>query len=83
MVASHASIASMTGNAGNANNDKLTVRVSRELTERVRNAAYWNPRLTVTAITELGLKLALEKIERDGGPYPPRETKLRGGPPIK
>jgi post-segregation antitoxin (ccd killing protein) len=62
---------------------QLNVRVSRELTERVRNAAYWNPRLTVSGITERGLQLALAEIERDGGPYPQRESKLRGGSSVK
>jgi hypothetical protein len=52
--------------------------------ERVKNAAYWNPRLTITGIAEMGIYEAIERIEKEnGGPYPPREEELRGGRPMK
>ena len=55
-----------------------------DLIERVKNAAYWNPRLTIAAIAEAGIRQALAEVEREhGGPYPPREQDLRGGRPIK
>lgn len=63
---------------------KLTVHLRPDLIERVKNAAYWNPRLTIAAIAEAGILRALEDIERQhGGPYPRREEELRGGRPIK
>jgi hypothetical protein len=63
---------------------KLTVHLPAELAERVKNAAYWNPRLTIGGIAEQGIKSAIEKHEREhGGKYPPREGALTGGRPIK
>jgi hypothetical protein len=58
--------------------------LSPDLIERVKNAAFWNPRLTITAIAEAGIRQAIEKEEKShGGPYPTREQELRGGRPIK
>jgi hypothetical protein len=63
---------------------KLTVHLATELADRVKNAAYWNPRLTIASIAEQGIKYAIEKHERDnGGKYPAREGELVGGRPIK
>jgi hypothetical protein len=63
---------------------KLTVHLRPDLAERVKNAAYWNPRLTIASIAEMGIFHALELIEKEhGGPYPPREEELRGGRPMK
>jgi hypothetical protein len=63
---------------------KLTVHLESELADRVRNAAYWNPKLTIARIAEHGIKSAIEKYEREhGGKYPPREGELVGGRPIK
>jgi hypothetical protein len=63
---------------------KLTVHLRTDLAERVKNAAYWNPRLTIASIAEMGIFHALELIETErGGPYPPREEELRGGRPMK
>lgn len=63
--------------------EKLTVHLTHDLIERVKNAAYWNPRLTIASIAELGVKYAIEQVEREnGGAYPPRESELKGGRPI-
>lgn len=63
---------------------KLTVNLDAALAERVKNAAYWNPRLTIAAIAEEGIRHAIEKFEREhGGKYPPREGNLIGGQQIK
>lgn len=63
---------------------KLTVHLPFELADRVKNAAYWNPRLTIAGIAEQGIKNAIEKFEREhGGKYPPRDGELIGGRPIK
>lgn len=64
--------------------EKITVHLSHELIERVRNAAYWNPRLTIAGISELGIAKIIAEIEREnGGPYPPRDAELKGGRPQK
>jgi post-segregation antitoxin (ccd killing protein) len=63
---------------------KLTVHLDSELAERVKNAAWWNPKLTIAGIAEQGIRHAIEKHEREhGGPYPPRDGELLGGRPIK
>ena len=63
---------------------KLTVHLESSLAERVKNAAYWNPRLTIAGIAEQEIRLAIERFEREhGGMYPPREGELIGGRPIK
>jgi hypothetical protein len=63
---------------------KLTVHLAAELADRVRNAAYWNPKLTIAGIAEQGIKYAIERHEREhGGKYPPRDGELVGGRPIK
>ena len=63
--------------------EKLTVHLTHDLIERVKNAAYWNPRLTIAAIAEQGIIQVIEQIEQEnGGPYPPREAELKGGRPI-
>lgn len=36
--------------------EKLTVHLTHDLIERVKNAAYWNPRLTIASIAELGVR---------------------------
>jgi hypothetical protein len=66
-----------------ARKEKLTVLLTHDIIERVKNAAYWNPRLTIAAIAERGIAHVIEEIEREhGGPYPPREEELKGGRPI-
>lgn len=63
---------------------KLTVHLDGAVVNRVKNAAYWNPRLTIASIAERGIRLALKEVEREnGGPYPQREGALVGGRPIK
>lgn len=63
---------------------KLTVHLDADVVNRVKNAAYWNPRLTVARIAEEGVRTAIEAVERaNGGPYPQREAELTGGRPLK
>jgi hypothetical protein len=63
---------------------KLTVHLEADIVNRVKNAAYWNPRLTIAKIAERGIRLALKEVEKEhGGAYPQREGELVGGRPIK
>ena len=60
---------------------KVTVLVSNELLERLRNAAWWQ-RKTLATLAEDGLRLVVERLERQhGGPFEPREEKLKTGRP--
>jgi len=75
---------SVAANEPKTGKQKLTVHLASELADRVKNAAYWNPRLTIASIAEQGIKSVIEKFEREhGGKYPPREGELVGGRPIK
>ena len=63
--------------------EKMTVHLTHDLINRVKNAAYWDPEHTITSIAEIGMKYAIEKVEREhGGPYPQRKHELKGGRPI-
>ena len=63
---------------------KLTVHLDEDLVNRVKNAAYWNPRLNIARIAERGIQQAVEEVEREnGGPYRQRESELVGGRPIR
>ena len=49
----------------------------------MKNAAYWDPELTIASIAEMGVKYAIEQVEKKhGGPYPARKSELKGGRPI-
>lgn len=63
---------------------KLTVHLDEDLANRVKNAAYWNPKLTIARIAEHGIRNAIEEVEREnGGRYKQRESELIGGRPMK
>ena len=63
---------------------KLTVHLDADVVNRLKNAAYWNPRLTITRIAEQGVRQALKEVEKEnGGVYPQRDAELVGGRPIK
>ena len=60
---------------------KVTVLVSNDLLERLRNAAWWQ-RETLVTLAEEGLRLVVERLERQhGGPFEPREKDLKTGRP--
>jgi hypothetical protein len=63
--------------------EKLTVHLTHDLIERIKNAAYWEPELTIASIAERGIKHAMAEVEREhGGPYQKRKSELKGGRPI-
>ena len=62
--------------------ERLTVHVARTLVERLRNAAYWTPGLTLSALAEQALEDEIARLERErGGPFPCRRARLRAGRP--
>ena len=63
--------------------EKLTIPLSVGLVDRLRNAAYWDPELTIAGIAERALTREIDRIEEDrGSPFPPRKSQLKGGRPI-
>ena len=64
--------------------ERLTVHVPVELINRLKNAVYWTPGLTLAGLAEEAFDRALEGLEKDqGGPFPQRDQELRGGRPLK
>lgn len=62
---------------------RVTVLISPEVVERARNAAYWEPGVTVAGLIEVGLSRELDRLERERGEsYPKRRAKLKAGRPI-
>jgi len=64
--------------------ERLTVHLSVELIERVKNAVYWTPGLTLAGLAEKHLSAAVDKLEKKNGkPFPQRSSNLKGGRPLK
>ena len=66
--------------------ERLTVHVPVDLIDRVKNAVYWTPGVTLAGLSEEGLTKAVQRLEKkhnDGEPFPKRKEELRGGRPLK
>jgi hypothetical protein len=64
--------------------ERLTVHVPQDLVDRVKNAVYWTPGLTLARLSETALLAEVERLEKERGEaYPPRTEELRGGRPMK
>jgi hypothetical protein len=64
--------------------ERLTVHLPVDLIDRIKNAVYWTPGLTLAGLAEEALAAAVEKLERARGePFPPRRSELKGGRPLK
>lgn len=63
---------------------RITLHISAEIVDRVKNAVYWEPGLTVAGFAEEALEKALADMEAERGkPFPQRrQHRLRGGRPI-
>jgi hypothetical protein len=63
---------------------RLTTYITHTTLERVKNAVFWTPGLTVAEFTEQALIKAIYTIEGERGEsFPPRSSDLKGGRPIK
>lgn len=64
--------------------EKLSLEIEPDLANRIKNAVYWNPRLTVTKVAEEALRKAIVKIEQEHGkPYPQRDSDLKPGSRVR
>lgn len=69
--------------AKKAGTEKITTPFPAELIERARTAVYWEPDLTLAGLIVGAVAEVLDRMEQGrGGPYPPRNRKLRSGRPI-
>lgn len=62
---------------------RITVQISEEVIDRVKNAVYWTPGLTLAALAEDALVKTVDKLERGRDPFPQRKEELKTGRPIK
>lgn len=64
--------------------ERLTVHVPLEVIDRVKNAVYWTPGLTLAELAEVALRDYVGRLEKERGEaYPPRRAELKGGRPLK
>lgn len=65
--------------------ERITLHIPSELVDKVKNAVYWEPGLTLAGFAEIALYKLLDQLEAErGAPFPPRRRhRLYGGRPIK
>jgi len=70
--------------ASRPSKQRITLHISSELVDRVKNAVYWEPGLTVAGFSEEAFTKMIELLEAErGAPFPQRKQhKLRGGRPV-
>ncbi len=63
---------------------RITLHISTELVDRIKNAVYWEPGLTVAGFAEEAFTDAIDTLEKERGePFPQRKHhRLRGGRPV-
>jgi len=63
---------------------RITVQISAEVIERVKNAVYWTPGLTLAKLAEDALTAYVNVMERNKGhAFIPRKEELTCGRPLK
>jgi len=63
---------------------KVSAEIDYSVAERVKNAVYWTPGLTMARFIESALEDAIQKLEEEkGGRFEAREGELVGGRPMK
>lgn len=63
---------------------RVTIHIPVELIEKVKNAVFWEPGLTIAAFAEMALGNAVQEMEKErGAPYPLRKYQLKSGRPMK
>ncbi len=64
--------------------ERITVQISVDVIERMKNAVYWTPGLTLASLAEEAFSKAVDKLEKGREePFPQRKDELKTGRPIK
>jgi hypothetical protein len=64
--------------------ERLTVHLPIDLIDRVKNAVYWTPGLTLAGLAEEAFSAHVDRLKKKSGkPFPPRRSELKGGRPMK
>ena len=62
---------------------RITVQISQDVIERLKNAVYWTPGLTLAAIAEEAFSKAVDRLENErAATFPKRKNELKTGRPI-
>jgi len=64
----------------------IRVYLPADLAERIKNAVYWTPGLTLGGLAQDALRKAVIQLERErnkGQPFGPRRGELKRGRPLK
>lgn len=64
--------------------ERITIHLPVDLIDKVKNAVFWEPGMTLTGFAEYAFEQALkEQEEKRGAPYPERqESNLKSGRPV-
>ena len=61
---------------------RMTITVPAEVLERLRNAVYWTPGMTIAKVVCMALTHKLDTMERvNASPFPKRSGELKPGRP--
>ena len=62
---------------------RITVQISEDVIERLKNAVYWTPGLTLAALAEEAFSKSVDALEeKNGSPFPKRKNELKTGRPL-
>jgi predicted DNA binding CopG/RHH family protein len=62
---------------------RITVQISEDVIERIKNAVYWTPGLTLASLAEEAFSKAVDILEEEKkAPFPKRKEELKTGRPI-
>ena len=62
---------------------RISAEISGDVADRIKNAVYWTPGMTMAGFIEESLAKAIEDLEQEKGEkFPQRERKLVGGRPM-
>ena len=62
---------------------RITVQISVDVIERLKNAVYWTPGLTLASLAEEAFSKAIDVLENEReAPFPRRKEELKTGRPI-
>jgi predicted DNA binding CopG/RHH family protein len=62
---------------------RITVQISVDVIERIKNAVYWTPGLTLAALAEEAFSKVVDKIEEERGEvFSKRREELKTGRPL-
>jgi predicted DNA binding CopG/RHH family protein len=63
---------------------RITVQISEDVIERLKNAVYWTPGLTLASLAEEAFAKVVDALEdKRKAPFPKRQEELKTGRPIK